>query len=1624
MIFTFGPPDIYVLPKDVSNSTHGSEDNESNESLKEEIDYEILCVKISYCNRYIFILTKRELLAYSNGSEFVYLGRLKLSELQVSEFESFRDLVILPVSNLIGLVVDNQKHLLIVNYQNPNVNDATLSNTPIQSPSNKTASTNSGSPSNIATSSSNNATSAVGSEVATSTTMSTTSVATIVNNRLLGAANLGNKLTRILSPIEDEEVGDLKETFFLYLKNFLNFRVVYHILVPSDFSFMFVVNQQFFFWIEEQSGLYSTVSAEGFLNMLINHFNSLKRKDEGCRRIDLYLVTTNLLNNVNIIGNIHLSYGLCYISLQSITIKTSVDTGRSIGEKARDDVEGQLYKNMVLQNENDSLFNLIYSCIGNINKTMPDTFVGSTSSNEEVSQNEEPEEEKGPSIDANSILELLEMNSTGPEELVENSIESEEKYEKTEEKVISDIESCFIVNNYLFLLSRSHVLLYLHIQSPNDENNTSNSSVGVSPSSSSNQDVYDRDDDQERGDRNGSDSKKELGRILSDNVENIFINKKHNLLCVLFRNNVMATYHLKCLHRAIAVLEINEKVEDISWLDTSLLVLTCEGKVHFYTYSMRLLHKTSLNIKKSVTRQVNSGSTIPRTSTYNVSNPVESSDKTGDSNSVSSSSSDKDSNDNNNITDNIGTDDNDNSNNSNNTANNNNAGNNTINNNTTGNNSANTENNVTSRASKTREGDKEESERAHGKVRSGLLMGINNNRKLLMYKSGNIMISHPYIDYGGSSNFHVFLNNNNMLILSPSALFSPIMSLGAHGGSINKDMFTLRLPNLNHVQNDEEDEDEERPHRIQIVKNIKINNTGNYILIHHTTTGVDERGGLILFNNNKYTYANTNMNTNDIVRVNWFTNHIFYTITYEGWSNGTDPLFGVKSNMKTEKAYKINFYSINNTNEVLIEVESKSRPVCTCKENPYLFILLDEENKLHCYDLFFIKFKEQYSFSINDLKKYNVRDDKNDVRDYWIEMYVFGHKKFLLLNGYRQLYLVNDEYIEHLVDDVNQVVINNDNNSVANTDDGNSQYEYMVTTNDKTYVLYNHYDRSTGVGVELSEKRSRNNANHCEDGYDKYIFRGEYSRRRLLGQECLGMYEVQSTVNRSYILNMNDNIAFMLNTSTGINVNYALVPSFTSKRKINSRKPLNSNNNNRNDKNSNINNGSSKNSNSKDQNSGFCEEKDDHDDNEQQQEEQEDEQQQEEQEDEQEEEEDDDEQEYPKHKQHLFMEYLIYYLNLVHREQPKKSTEIKKMLMKNLTKKTRNKLFSIFSRKNNELEKINEQEDEFGIKCEECFDYLLEKEEYEYASLLLLPIQTKTNPYRVRSDQCKRVVRRILLSIISSSPQKGRKLREKNKALLQMLVKFYHRLPDVRSIDEEMAKSLSQRDLSKNEDGSYDERSGIDVTGTSATEQNVDESTSNGGGLSEHGDDNAKPDRGIDAIIDMKELVESLQSKLNFMAIYKLSFLSRMGIGSEYLINDLSKSEDKLDGSENSADADTVDSANTVSSTEALQPMELNTMLYFIMEFNHINCKIFSHTGHRKCHYNNFIVGDKMLFYMLMGYKSYIGLSSLLLRNETIYEYVKSIIDEAEGEVTEDSGDRLTLLRNLLFNIKRTYTLS
>ncbi|UKJ88946.2 hypothetical protein MACJ_002192 [Theileria orientalis] len=1601
MIFTFGPPDIYVLPKDVSNSTHGSWDNESNESLKEEVDYEILCVKISYCNSYIFILTKRELLAYSNGSEFVYLGRLRLSELQVWEFESFRDLVILPVNNLIGLVVDNQKHLLIVNYQNPNVKDTTLINTPIQSPTNKTASTNSGALSNVATASSNNANSAIGSQTAVSTPVSTTPVATIVNNRLLGSANLGNRLTRMLSPIENQEVGDLKETFFLYLKNFLNFRVVYHILVPSDFSFMFVVNQQFFFWIEEQSGLYSTVSEEGFLNMLINHFNSLKRKDEDCRRIDLYLLTTNLLNNVNIIGNIHLSYGLCYISLQQITIKNSADAGGTQCEKDRDALEGQLYKNMVLQNENDSLFNLIYSCIGNINNTKPDKFVGSTTSNEEVSQ-KGPEQVKARSIDANSILELLEMNSKAPEELVENSSESQEKESEVEEKVMSDIETCFIVNNYLFLLSRSHVLLYLHIQSPNGENNPSDSSLGVSPSSSLNRDVDDRDNDQEIGDEHGDDDKKELkelGRILFDNVQSIFINKKQNFLCVLFRNNVIATYHLKCLDKAIAVLEINEKVEDVTWLNTSLVVLTCEGNVHFYTYSLQLFHKAYLNIKKSVSWKGNSSSNIPRTSTYNVNNPVDASDKSSDSNScesssisnvdntnnVSNSSSDNDSNSSDHITCNTRThaDDND----------------------GTSNSATITESKVKSRANKKGESVKEESGRLHGKIRLGLLMSIANNRKLLIYKSGNIMISHPYIDYGGSSNFHVFLNNNNMLILSPSALFSPTMSLGGHGGSINKDMFTLRLPNLNHEQNEEEDEDEERPHRIQIVKSIRINNTGNYILIHHTTTGVDETGGLILFNNNKYTYANTNTNTNDIVRVNWFTNHIFYTITYAGWSNGTEPLFGVKSKVKPEKAYKINFYSINNTNEVLIEVESKSRPVCTCKENPYLFILLDEENELHCYDLFFIKFKEQYSFSIGDLKEYSDHEDRygysninnRNVRDDWIEMYVFGHKKFLLLNGYRQLYLVSDEYIEHLVDEVNQVVINNNtnNNGAVNTEGGNRQYEYMVTTKDKTYVLYNHSDSSTSVGVESSENTSPSSHKLFEHDYDNYIFGGGSGHRRLLGQEYLGMYEVKTTANRSYILSLNDNIAFMLNTSTGINVSYALVPSFTSKSKTSSRKTINSTSKNRNYGNSNSNNGNSENANSNDQHSQIIHEddRDHHDDKEQEY----------------------DEQEYPKHKQHLFIEYLIYYLNSVHREQPGKSAETKKLLMEKLTKKTRNKLFSIFSRKNNELEKINEQEDEFGIKCEECFDYLLEKEEYEYASLLLLPIQIKSNPYRVRSDQCKRLVRRILLAIINSTPQKGRKLREKNKSLLQMLVKFYHRLPDIRSMDEEMEKSLSQQDLGKNEENiTYDEASGLEVTGTLATEQKADD----------YGDWNVKPDTGIDGIIDMKALVHSLQSKLNFMAIYKLAFLSTMDIGSEYLINDLSKSEDNVDSSENSADADTVDGAITTSSTEGLQPMELNTILYFIMEFNHINAKILSHSGHRKCHYNNFVAGDKMLFYMTLGYKSYIGLSSLLLRNEEIYEYVRSFSDEVEARGTHDSGDRLTLLRNLLSNIKSTYTLS
>ncbi|BAM41237.1 conserved hypothetical protein [Theileria orientalis strain Shintoku] len=1513
MIFTFGPPDIYVLPKDVSNSTHGSEDVESKESLKEEVDYEILCVKISYCNSYIFILTKRELWAYSNGSEFVYLGRLRLSELQVSEFETFRDLVILPVNNLIGLVVDNQKHLLIVNYQNPNVNDGTLSNTPIQSPTSKGASTSVGVQLNAATATLNVAASTVGSEKTISSPMCTTSVATIVNNRLLGSSNLSSKLTRILSPMEDEKVGDLKETFFLYLKNFLNFRVVYHIRVPSDFSFMFVVNQQFFFWTEDPSGFYATVSEEGFLNMLINHFNSLKRNDEECRRIDLYLVTTNMLNNVNIVGNIHLSYGLCYINLH------------------RGGLDGHMYKNMALQNENDSLFSLIYSCIGNINNTRPHKIGGRTGSKEEVSQNEEAEEEKARSINANSILQMLEMNSSGPEEVVEDTSEREEILNETEEKVLSDIDSCFIVNNYLFLLSRSHVLLYLHIQSPNDAIDLRNFSEDGSFSSSFSKDEEERDDDK-GGDEDSADSEKELkelGRILFINVENIFISKKHNLLCVLFRNNVIGTYHLKCIDRPISVLEISESVEDVSWLDTSLLVLTCEGKVHFYTYALQLLHITCLNIKKSTRRQENGGSSTPRMSTYNVSNAVDASDKSGDSAvgegvSTSVNVSANANGNSNNSSGTVGMDG-DYNNSTESTITDVNGGNTAVIENDNNSSASNIESKVMSVANEKRENGQEDLERRHWKVKSGLLMSINNNRKLLILKSGNLMISHPYIDYGGNSDFHVFLNNNNMLIL------------------VNKDMITLRLPNLNHVHNEEGDDDEERPHRIQIVKNIKINNTGNYILIHHTTSGVDETGGLILFNNNKYTYANSNVNTNDIVRVNWFTNHIFYTITYPGWS---------------KKAYKVKFYSINDTNEALIEVESKSRPVCTCKEAPYLFILLDEENKLHCYDLFFINFKEEYRFSISDLKKYRGDEGENDGsddmngndysdhRDDWIEMYVLGNRKFLLLNGYRQLYVVSEEYIEHVVDDVNQVVINsrssNNNSNVAvstgnsnNNSSGNGQYEYVVTTNDKTYVVYNHGDTSA--------------------------------------EEYLGMYEVKTAANRNYILSLNDNIAFTLNTSAGIDVNYALMPTFALKRKVNSRK-----------------------------------------------------------------------------------HYLIYYLNLAHRDHTKKSVEKKKLLMRKLTRKTRNKIFAIFSRKNNELEKINEQEDEFGIKCEECFDYLLEKEEYEYASLLLLPIQTKTNPYKVRSDQCKKLVRKMLMSIIDSTPQKGRKSREKNKALLQMLVKFYHRLPDVRSMDEEVATSLSQQDLSKNEDAGTPpskEKEGddstsnveeVDVNGAPAGQLKVDDSEY----------DNVQADGGIDAIVDMKELVDSLQSKLNFMAIYKLSFLSRMGIGSEYLIRDTSKPEEGLNSSEHSAGvdvdadagadadanagavvnanagavvnagADAVAGAETTSSAEALQPMELNTILYFITEFNHINCKILTHAGHRKCHYNSFVAGEKTQCYMLMGYRSYIGLSSLLLRNEAIYEYVKSIGDEAEAEGTEDPGDRLSLLRSLLSSIKRTYTRS
>ncbi|XP_955041.1 uncharacterized protein TA04085 [Theileria annulata] len=326
------------------------------------------------------------------------------------------------------------------------------------------------------------------------------------------------------------------------------------------------------------------------------------------------------------------------------------------------------------------------------------------------------------------------------------------------------------------------------------------------------------------------------------------------------------------------------------------------------------------------------------------------------------------------------------------------------------------------------------------------------DNKIMLFRDKELLV-YDIVNLRNNEKYNVFYTNHTVYVAANYRM-SSIYKKSTRSITTKKSknfIYNIKLNNINQIND------------------IKINNICSYMLIQYNGNKV------LLYSKNR-----TTMVKNDdsrVVNLNFFTNYIYYIV------------------LETGEEYNISFYNINSK---LIEIKTKSAPVKMLHDDPYLFIVLLSNNVIQTYDLYYINYKLVNTIDTNKLKPtildFSEVPDKIEALDEvehayidknWIDFHKLTPYEpekdfddvYIIMNIYREVYIINNKYIKYLLSNVNQIVhikdyqylltITNDPNTMTVTEEESEPYSGNITpfSNHTESKLPENSDKSVNAGT-------------------------------------------------------------------------------------------------------------------------------------------------------------------------------------------------------------------------------------------------------------------------------------------------------------------------------------------------------------------------------------------------------------------------------------------------------------------------------------------------------------------------------------------------------------------------------
>ncbi|KAK1442264.1 hypothetical protein BgAZ_402940 [Babesia gibsoni] len=301
-------PEVFQLPRSLRHLQSSRDSDGCISDCSSIVTYnpsdppleKLIKVRVTLCQRYLYVLTSQVLHVYSNLHSNVHLGRFTLDDDLYHRYGAFRDIVFIPGWRSFCLLMEKQKRVLVCTYDVSGLGlDSTIDSEIQKQPS----------------------TSILGSARHDCSPTSSSRSYAFSMLKVQQKSPTEASTRRGMGMLDTLNIKHAKQRYEKLMEP-VEIRLLYFLSLPSAVHTITFHSAQMYFWTMDQLGVYVTLCPEGFINHL-----ACNLVDELPIKMTLNLHTTNLVQNMMASGTIALANGLCYLSMKSTIYACELKAG-------------------------------------------------------------------------------------------------------------------------------------------------------------------------------------------------------------------------------------------------------------------------------------------------------------------------------------------------------------------------------------------------------------------------------------------------------------------------------------------------------------------------------------------------------------------------------------------------------------------------------------------------------------------------------------------------------------------------------------------------------------------------------------------------------------------------------------------------------------------------------------------------------------------------------------------------------------------------------------------------------------------------------------------------------------------------------------------------------------------------------------------------------------------------------------------------------------------------------------------------------------------------------------------------------------------------------------------------